>query len=222
MTTIAEVYPGSYGDTTLPRFDLSYTRPFPGALVDLAADHLPLGKLAVWRDLISNWPLPTGNSRTSPTVVDDGGKRVVRFNGTTDQMLASISTPQPLTLVLVGRTRDNKAGNVFKSGGIVIESDATNSAYRVSNSSGISGGVPSSAQHVFVASVNGASSVFSVDGIEYAGTMATSANTYIGFGTNSAGTVYTPSDISRFIILPYAANAEQRRAISAEMTAHYV
>ena len=221
MTTIADVYPGSYGDSTLPHFDLNYMSPFPDAVLDLAADNLALGPLNTWFDLVSNFALPKGNGKTPPTVVMDGGRKVVRFNGTTDQMLAAYALAQPLTMILVGRTRDSKPNNYLKVAGINIATNAANTGYTVVNGTGPVGGTVSTGQHIFVASVNGASSVANIDGIDYAGAIATSGNTYVGFGTNTNSSEYMAVDIERFILIPYAATKDQRRAINAEMTARY-
>ncbi|MEV8180341.1 hypothetical protein [Specibacter sp. NPDC078692] len=216
----------SYGDTTRPRINLSYTRPLAGAVVDFAADNLPLGPLPVWYDLINGLAAPTRANYTQPTVVDDGANgRVVRFNGTSDAMLAKVVTPQPMTMVLVGRIRVLNPTTYLKTGGATLGTNSTSNWLAFAGTGGAYGPpglLANTNQHILVASFNGNSSALSVDGNDRAGQAAgTNGSSLIGFGTDPNSTAFMAIDINRFAILPYAATQAQRDALYQTLAARY-
>ncbi|WP_157365915.1 hypothetical protein [Arthrobacter sp. Leaf234] len=214
----------SFGDTTLPKIELAYVRPVAGAVNDWAADILPVGLLASWPDLVSGLVLPSRSAAGNmPSVVTDGGRRIVRFDGVANWMQLAYAKPQPMTTVIVARMNELKAGNTVLAGGVHVRTDGTNTKMEVTAGTalGTSAAAVNTNWRIYIVVNNGANSSISVDGVEVAGNAGTSSRTFINLGINSAASVFNRTDYTRLAFLPYAATTAERASILAQMKAQY-
>jgi hypothetical protein len=206
VTARAIIAPVSFGDTTLPKIELAYVRSVAGAVNDWA-DILPVGTLAAWPDLIGGLVLPARPAAGNmPSVVNDAGRRIVRFDGVANWMQLAYAKPQPMTTVIVARMNELKASNHILAGGVHVRTDGTNTKMEVTAGTalGTTAAPVNTNWRIYIIVNNGATSTISVDGVEVTGNAGTSSRTFINLA-----------------FLPYAAGAAERASILAQMKTQY-
>lgn len=224
MAAIARVLPVSFGDTTLPRVSLKYVRPIGGAINDWASDGLAAGSLPGWADMVAGRVLPArpGEGR-APTVTTDGIGSMVSFDGAANWMQISYPMNQPMTTIIVARMNDSKPTNHILAGGVHIRTNAANT--RMESSAGTILGTTAAPLdtnwHCWIIVNNGDNSVMGTDGVEALGAGGSGARTFINLGVDGAGAVGMRNDYRRLAFLPYAAGANERAALYAQMRAQY-
>jgi len=225
----AIIAPVSFGDTTLPKIDITYVAPLAGALYDFAVDQLPLGPVASWASLVDGVPIVADGS-TTPTVMTDGATKMVRFNGTIDRMKVTTNLATARTIVAVARLRAPVAldqifygASTSNEGAIGVPSGATNYAgYGGGSTLSLSPAVvPDANWHVFILTHAGTSSAVRVDNTETTGNLplATQATLTLGFGP--AADFRSEIDYKRVAILAGGTTTAQRGAIVAQLKAQY-
>lgn len=219
----------SFGDTTLPKIDITYTAPLAGALYDFAVDQLPLGPVASWPSLVDGLPLVADGS-TMPTVITDGASKTVRFNGTIDRMQINTNLNTAHSMVVVAKLRApvpsdqvfyGKSSN--SEGAIGIPAAGGNySGYGGGNTLGMSPAVvPDANWHVFILTQAGASSAVRVDNAESLGTITVAQRNGITLGFGNLADLRSEIDYKRVALIPGTMTTAQRTAIVAQLKAQY-
>ena len=229
MSGRAIIAPLSFGDTSLPRIDITYVPEVPGAVADFAADQLPVGSLSSWRSQVGSTVL-VADGATTPQVVSDAGRRSVRFNGSVDRMQAVLSVPGAHTVLSVARYRSTVGGEVVHWGASATEPSVVSTSGN-DNLGSSSGGrallpspavVPGTGWHVIAASFAGDNSALNVDGREYVGAIGDVARTRLILGFGPAASSYrTAIDYRRVAVIPGTMSAGDRARLVAQMVAHY-
>ncbi|MGV0109849.1 hypothetical protein [Arthrobacter sp. CP30] len=225
----AIVAPVSFGDTTLPRIDISYIAPLAGATLDFAVDQLPLGPLASWPSLLDNVTAPADGA-TAPQVINDGASKTVRFNGTSDRIripavinaahtivaVAKLRAPIPLDQIFFGNSSSTEGAIGIPGGG--------------GNYSGYGGGTiiamnpvvaPDANWHVFILTQSGAGSAVRVDNAETTGTLPIAQRNGITLGFGPASDNRSDVDYKRVALIPGTMTTATRTAIVAQLKAQY-
>jgi hypothetical protein len=225
----AIVAPVSFGDTTLPKIDITYIAPLIGATYDFAVDQLPLGPLASWPSLIDATTMPADGA-TAPTVITDGASKTVRFNGTIDRMKLTASMNTAHSVVVVAKLRAPVANDqIFfglggnTEGAIGVNSAATGyTGYGGGNSVATSPAVvPDTGWHVFILTHAGTSSAVRIDSAETTGTLTVAQRNGITLGFSSAAGNRAAIDYKRLAVIPGTMTTAQRTAIVAQLKAQY-
>lgn len=225
MTGKAIVFPGSFGNSSLERIDLNAPPNLPGAVFDFAADSLPLGPLAAWRDLVAGNPWTTYGG---VKVIDDGGGRAVETNGVDGLMLRVHAMSQPHTVVIVARYKTIPVGGallmntnpgdqlnvgVGSSGGGYISSAGK------SGTAGTGQPLVDLNYHVLITVFNGTSSSVMADNAEATGLdLGINARSGIRGGY---GTTYSNIAYKRVALFPTALDLGQRNSVRNAMRAQY-
>jgi hypothetical protein len=163
----------------------------------------------------------------APTAVVYNGQRVIRTNGTSQRLGVSISLTQPTTVVLVARHVSLPAGSQYLISrgtgvGFNIGSSGNNALWQMIAGATLNApsmSVPDTKPHVFIASLNGASSAFNIDGAEVTGNAGTVNETTMWLGGSQ--TAWFNTDYYRLAVIPGTMTAPQREAIRAQMAARY-
>lgn len=229
MSGRAVIAPLSFGDSSLPRIDITYVPEIVGAVADFAADQLPVGSLPSWRSQVGSTVLVADGS-TTPQVVSDGGRRSVRFNGSADRMQAALNVQGAHTVLSVARYRSTIGGEVVHWGASATEPAVVSLAGN-DNMGASAGGrallpsppvIPGTGWHVIAASFAGDGSALNVDGREYAGTLGDAARTRLVLGFGPAGSSSrTAIDYRRVAVIPGMMSAAERARLVSQMVAHY-
>ena len=227
MTARAIIAPLSFGDSSLPRININYTRPIAGALYDWAVNQVPDGPIFQWASLIDGAKLITDG--TAPVASGAGKARAIRFDGTSSRMRAAFNLSGARTVIAVYRFVATKANDQVWYGatadtGLGIDSAST--TVRVSSTSKFlipkPAILPDTAWHIAAVTVNGASSAFRQDDAETVGDLTGAAameGLTLGFG---GGTAYRASiEYKRIAIVPGAMTAAQRGLVVDQMRAEY-
>lgn len=229
MSGRAIIAPLSFGDSSLPRIDITYVPEITGAVADFAADQLPVGSLPSWRSQVGATVL-VADGATTPQVVSDAGRRSVRFNGSADRMQAALSVPGAHTVLSVARYRSTVGGEVVHWGASATEPAVVSLAGNDNFGSSAGGRallpspavVPGTGWHVVAASFAGDNSALNIDGREYTGPLGDVARTrlVLGFGP-VASSNRTAIDYRRVAVIPGTMSAAERARLVAQMAAHY-
>lgn len=217
--------PGSFtSPDDLPLVSLSRVEPLPGAMADWAVDRLPDGAARTWTDLTGAAQLVAPNDPQA--AIASGG--ILRFDGLNDRYEYTLPTTRPLTFVIVARALNPGGAYRFFSN-VVAKSFAfgTNAAGDSWTMYGDGGSIaspltPDSNWHVFIVVANAENSIISVDGTEESGDigpLGTGSGDVLRVGASNSA--YYASEFKRLAIFPYAANADERSQIGAQMAAHY-
>jgi hypothetical protein len=139
-----------------------------------------------------------------------------------------IDLSQPVTVILVGRLVTVKGSDYFFTGAgggvsfnLGTNSDATK--WQFSNGSNISfpsDTPPDTNWHIFIAALDGASSVLSLDGAE-TGDINAGAGPTTAIRVGATSTAYTASQIRRLAILPWKADAGERATTYSRLATYY-
>lgn len=225
LSARAIVAPTLFNNPNLPRIDLSLTEPIAGASVDFIASSLPLGALDTWYDNINGNTMKVVSG--SPTVVLDGEKRVVRFDGVDDVMDLSMSMSQPRFIALVGTVRRVNAGSTVVLG-TKSQPGAIIGAYGANKNQYFNAGTSLNAtpdnpltvgRHIWVVRANSSSSALLIDGIETSGSAGTSGFPGIRLGGSHNVPENTQIDVERFVVVPGAGTFSTTREIYDELVA---
>lgn len=225
MSSIAHVYTGSWGNTSLERIDLNAPAPLASSTFDWASNSLPLGALTSWRDLNANhdWPCFGGVS-----VIEDQGGRAVATNGVDGLLIKNYAAAQPETIVIVARYRtiptngaflmnphgaDNVTVGVASSGTSYISSAGT------SATAGTGAPLVDTNYHLLITVFDGANSSVMVDNVERVGANL-GPNARAGF-RGGYGASYSNIAYKRVVRLPWALTASQRAGVRDIMNAQY-
>lgn len=228
MPARAIIAPASFGDPKLPKISLTTISPIAGASADWAADNLAAaGSLSKWYDLVSLAPMAAPSGR-EPSVVGTTSK-AVRFDGVNDWMDATLGITQPVTIALVARHATVSAGvaNFLISRGASsttfnLATDAANTKWQwLGNGATLAGPAktPDTAFHVFVITLNGATSAINIDGAEVTGNAGLDGTATFRIGASSSG--YFNTEYKRVAVIPGAKDAAGREAIRADLAARY-
>lgn len=227
MTARAIVWDGSFGDPTLPKIELAYAPILPGAIYDWSADSLPLGLLPSWGSAVGGATL-TANG--SPQVVESGGGKAVRLDGTVDRYQNRVVVSGPRTFAIVYRFTAVEASNSVLYGrltdaGGAIMTDSGN-AFVAGRAGGTLLGqtppiVPDTNWHVAVLTVNNSASAFRHDNIERTGTLPLNDTDGITLGFGGSPDFRGPIEYKRVAILAGGTTAVQRNEIVAHLASRY-
>lgn len=220
----------SFGDTTLPKIDITYIPPLTGATYDFAVDQLPLGPVASWPSLVDGVAAFVADGTTVPTVITDGASKTVRFNGTIDRMKLALNMNTAHSVVVVAKLRAPIANDqVFFGNGANTEGAiGVNSAG--TSFTGYGGGVsiaanpavvPDANWHVFILTHTGAGSALRIDSAETLGTLTVAQRNGITLGYAAAGDLRADVDYKRIAVIPGAMTTATRTAIVAQLKAQY-
>lgn len=221
------ISPGEFKNAEdLPTVEVTPVAPIPGATVDFAADRVTPGALLNWYDMISSESLTAPNVQSQhPVATGAGTGKYIRFDGVNDRMDVNIDLTQPITLAVVARIPTPGAGKYILTGGqgpafnLGMDSAASRWIFYAGATLPAPLVTPDNGWHIFVITVNGPNSVFSLDGVEAAGNSGALAGTSIRVGASSGA--YFGTDIKRLAVLPYAAGAVERAALYHKLALHY-
>ena len=225
----AIVAPVSFGDTSLPKIDITYIPPLIGATYDFAVDQLPLGSIASWPSLVDGAPL-VADGATTPTVIIDGASKTVRFNGTIDRMQINTNINTAHSIVAVAKLRAPVASDQIVYGKLSNTEGAigVNAAGTTFNANGGGAGIamnpavtPDTGWHVFILSHAGASSVLRVDNAETTGNVPVAQRDGITLGYGNVDDFRSEVDYKRVALIPGTMTTAQRTAIVAQLKAQY-
>ncbi|MFE4229114.1 hypothetical protein ACFRJ8_14640 [Arthrobacter sp. NPDC056886] len=219
----------SFGDTTLPKIDITYIQPLVGALYDFAVDQLPLGPVASWPSLVDGLPL-VADGTTTPTVITDGASKTVRFNGTIDRMqinvnlntahsivaVAKLRTPVASDQIVYGKASNTEGALGINSGGTSF--NANGGGQSLSMSPVVA---PDANWHVFILSHQGTSSALRVDNAETLGNVPVAQRNGITLGFGNLADLRSEVDYKRVALIPGTMTTAQRTAIVAQLKGQY-
>lgn len=161
--------------------------------------------------------LTAANTPTAKNSIQNG-KRVVRFNGTANRMGKAFTLAQPCTIAIVAAygnawtsgnnalcAGNSTAGQLYRSAATGINLNA-GSAFSASLATQTS-------WHIYVAVVNGASSVIAIDNVETTGNAGATAVGGFTLGANGAGGNLAACDISEAIVFSNALSSGNRTSL---------
>lgn len=227
----AIIRPGKWTarNDTWPKVDLTYVEPIRDAYFDWAADQLPLGSLTQWSSLIDNTPLLADGG--APLVVNSGGKKAVRFNGTTNRMrVLTPNVPAEHTVVSVFRLLAPETGDTVLfdyagtgSSAVLVPSDGLRLEGRLSGSVVPMTPVvtPDTGWHIAIITTNGANSALRIDEQETARSVTSQKRQGLTLGFNfSSPDGRAEIEYRRNIIMP-PLNATERAALYSKLKTAY-
>ena len=229
MTARAIVFPGSFGDTSLPKISLAFARPLPFALLDCAVESLPAGPITTWDSSVGFSGFSTVEG--SPTVTGTGSNKVLSFNGTTDRMQASLNISTPHTVAAVfrfgtaGPDSQVFTGLTGESEGAVKTNPQGTNFGLVAGATSLTGNPPIIADtnwHVVVASFAVGASSMRYDNQDIAGTLAQAIRTGVTLGHSKVGPAFKQKiEYKRIVLMGGATTSAQRSAISGYLKQRY-
>ncbi|GAA0960163.1 hypothetical protein FFA01_06370 [Frigoribacterium faeni] len=193
------------------------------------ADQIPLTVGSDVRAFMSvaRTALKPESTWTPPTLaIGDGGRKVVRFNGTTDGLSLAATRTQPHTVVVLGRLRaiSTAANNGIVGAG---QSAGSRSSLFVSTdgklviNAGVSltnpAAVPTTTQ-VFIGVFNGNNSVAGLTGADTAGAAGSEGATAMYVG-RLGNTGMAQLDVEEIIIYPRGLSSAERTSLTAALAA---
>lgn len=216
--------PVTSGDATFPLLtDQPYIPPVLGARYDWAADGLPVGALPHWDDLRQGkqFVAPTPSQRP---VVDDADGDYLTFDGISQRIDAAFEPiDTPYTVVFVGKMPTVAASKYFFSGAGGSQHNLginASTLWAFQNGANIVHTLPPDTDwHVHLIVINGASSVYSIDGDEVTGSAGSNPIDAIRRGASS--TTYFETWQKRHAIIPFAADVDQRASIITTLMDRY-
>jgi hypothetical protein len=220
----------SFGDTTLPKIDITYIAPLAGATYDFAVDQMPLGSLNSWPSLLDGATL-VADGATMPTVIADGASKTIRFNGTVDRMKLPLNINAAHSIVVVAKLRAPVASDQIIYGA----TGSTEGAIGIgtggpTNWTGYGGGsvilpapavVPDTNWHVFILTHAGTGSAFRIDNAETTGNLPVAQRNGITLGFGPASDLRSEVDYKRVALIPGTMTNAQRAAIVSQLKAQY-
>lgn len=220
----------SFGDTTLPKIDITYIPPLVGATYDFAVDQLPLGPVASWPSLVDTGAF-VADGATVPQVITDGASKTVRFNGTVDRMKLTLNMNTAHSVVVVAKLRAPIANDQIFFGSTANTEGAIGVAGNGTSWAGYGGGAatltmnpplaPDANWHVFILSHQGTSSAVRVDSAETPGNLPVAQRNGITLGFAAAGDLRADIDYKRIAVIPGVMTVAQRAAIVAQLKGQY-
>lgn len=224
MSARAIVAPTLFNNPNLPRINLSLTEPIAGASVDFIASSLPLGALDTWYDNVNGNTMKVVSG--SPTVVLDGDKRVVRFDGIDDVMDFSLSMSQPRFIALVGTVRRVNTGSTVVLG-TKSQPGAIIGAYGNNKNQYFNAGTALNAspekpltvgRHIWVVRANTSSSELIIDGTKYAGAVGSAGFPGIRLGGSHNVPEATQIDVERLVVVAGAGSPTTGMEIYSQLS----
>lgn len=228
MPARAIIAPLSFGDTSLPRIDLTYTRPIAGALYDWAVNRMPNGPLSQWPSLVDGTNLQADG--TSPTVVFQGKSKSVRFDGLTSRMRARFDLSGPQTIVAVYQFLSPKPLDTVHYGYTNYDAGSLGIANDGSTVRAIAGSTalqpspivaPDTNWHISIMSLDGTGSVLHIDGAETVGNLSAGTRDGLTLGFSGAAGNRAAIAYKRVAILPGSTTRMQRDSIMTQMRTEY-
>lgn len=229
MTARAIVFPGSFGDTSLPKISLDFARPLANALLDCAVESLSAGPVTTWESSVGGSGFSVAEG--SPTVSGTGAAKVIRFNGTTDRMQAPLAISTPHTVVAVFRylvdVGDSKVftGLAGDGEGAVKNTPTKNNLGIVVGAASLSGNPPivtDTGWHVVIASFAAGASSLRYDTQDTTGSLATPSRTGIMLGHGPSATGFKQNiEYKRLAVLGGATTLQQRSALVSYLKQRY-
>lgn len=225
-TARALIWPGSFGDTTLPRVNLDYAPPLPNAVHSWSADTLPEGGIAQWTCSVDGTILNADDGQ--PQALTSQGLRAVRFDGEDDRMRAAFSLPTPHTVAAVFRFHQTPAQyfTAFADygGSGVGAVSYTGTTWRAGAETGTVSLTPPVAAntgwHVALLTNDGPRSVLHIDHHTAEGTLGTGTRTGVTLGF--AGSIgRTPVDYARVEVIPGPMTTLEGQTIVNTLRARY-
>lgn len=216
-----------FGDSSLPKLDLTYVKPLKNALYDWAADALPLGPLTRWPSLIDGTEL-IGDGNL-PNVYGNGPGRQVSLDGVSSRLRQGFTVSGPYTMVFVYRLTAPAANQTVDYGYLsssVPRMTVSGSATSLNVTNGTNFIVPNpvfppdTTWRAAVYSVDGNNSGLNINGQDTTGNMPLVARDGITLGF-AAGNARTPIIYKRVAILSGGTTPAQRNAIVSHLLAHY-
>lgn len=227
MPARAYVAPTKYTPPTpLPRIGLSLTRTITGASMDFIANTLPEGPLTEWYDSLTTNRFFTVSG--APTVVTQGDRKMVRFDGIDDLMDLDLTLAQPRHVAIVGRIGSIQSGlstiilGSNKANGSIIGSNSSNTSQYLNAGSHLqmNPALPAdTSRHVWVARLNTTSSGLTIDGATTAGSAG--GNNIPGIrlgGSHNVGN-NTHIFVERVVVVPGAGTQDTAGEIYQELVA---
>lgn len=227
----AIIWPGSFGDSSLPKIDLGYTPPLPGALYSWSADTLPLGPIDEWFDAVNGVRIGTDDG--APQVITSGSGRAISFNGTEDRMRCLF--PERIAgahaVIVVYRMPSPTYGDAIISdqqgntgaGVVVVSSTGTLVGYTDSSYLYPSPSITADSDwHVGILYRDGANSALRIDEAETIGTLSDAIDRRgLAFGYATQGDLRGALEIARVDVIAGTTDAPQRAAIANALAARY-
>lgn len=228
MAGLIFVSPGKFTDPSdLPQVPPTPVIPVRGATIDWAADRLPTGALDSWTDMLGARTLDTPPNETqAPVVVGGGTARRLVFDGVNDRIDTTMGITQPCTMILVARSTTGQPGDFIMTGGtgdpwnIGVTQGGLWLFSTGSGSSMFSEQPADTSWHIFIVSVNGGDSAFSVDGTETTRSIDTGA----AWGPIRIGATagsYHGSELRRLAVIPRATTTPERETLRQQLATHY-
>lgn len=184
------------------------------------------GNTAVWPDL-------SGNNRNAiqstpanqPAIIVNGlnGRQVRRFNGSNSALAASFGGfffMQPITCFAVFSSSNTTnqqivcGGSTVSSRDLIVQRGSTGAFAGINMGAGYFPIESRTGFQLICTIANGSQSLVSRNGeVEFIGNAGTNAIDGIFLGHSGTGTAFLNGDIAEVIVLPYAVNISQRRAV---------
>lgn len=229
MAGIVFKSPGVFaGADDLPRISTARPTPAPNAIADWAADQLPLGMVSRWPSMVGDYTFtdPGNNINQRPNVVGEGAGRYVSFDGELDRIDVGMNVDAPFTVALVARLPQMAASQYIMSAGsyprgVSLSVNSAADSWNGNNGAFRSFQVqPDTDWHIFVMAFTEDGAYLAVDDSDV-GPVAAGFEGIAGIRLGASASAYSPSDVKRLTILPYAADVAERRAIRASYGAMY-
>jgi hypothetical protein len=154
-----------------------------------------------------------------PSVVTEGGFKHVANTATSQLVMPPFTTTGAKTVVLVAKILGGNTA-FFGANGANWNIGVSTTKFYMNAGTTILGPALDSAWHVFIAVFDGASSVFSVDGVEYAGNAGTNQPTNLRM-FSIGGTAYATGGVRDVAIYPSALNPADRQTLTAALKKKY-
>ena len=183
----------------------------PGAVVHVRASRLDIGPVLVAPSVSGTSSLIAPNAGLAPSVVEDSGRRAIRFDGADDVMrIDPLTGPAPSTVVMVATLRrgvgDFDTVGCFHTIGVATPDltrwpDGTLSLYAGTRLTGPQLGT---GRHVIAAVLNGSASRVTVDGASITGDAGVLTANGFSIGTQRGTSVRAAIDVDALMVWPRA------------------
>jgi len=155
-----------------------------------------------------------------PTVVTEGGFKHIANTATSQLVMPPFTTTGPKTMVVIGKVLTGDGAVLVGANGANWNIGVTSTKFFMNAGLTILGPNKDTAWHVFIAVFNGAASVFSVDGVEYAGDAGTNQPTNLRM-FSSGGGIYATGGVRDVAIYPGAMSQVDRQKLTAQLKDKY-
>jgi hypothetical protein len=176
-------------------------------------------------DLLGHAAMVPSAGQTTPNVVDDSGRRYVRFNGTLDELADTTLgvVAQPFTIILVARLTGAMANKFLvastASGGMTFGTTTTN--FQMNGGTafiGNSSPALDTTLRTFILQYSGGTSVRSIDNVESIGNVGNNGLNGIRLAAQSNLASHTAMDVFSLEFIPGVLTAPQRAAAYTKVT----